>query len=258
MSSYICRCTNEYNISKMTSTTIKTIVIDDNVDWLEIIAAGVNAHPKLELIGTFNSPVSAHSLITEGKVDLIFLDIEMPEVNGFEFAKYLINPPLIVFVTSHRNFAVESYEINAVDYLMKPYSIPRFMQAVEKASLKLNEKRGATSLKYDSFFFIRENNQYVKIETDNILYLSSLQNYTQIVTSEQTHTTLMTLTELEEHIPPSVFLRVHRSFIVNTLKINSVNRTEIIINDHVIPIARNLATDIINSLVKSHLVTKGT
>ena len=145
----------------MISTTIKTIIIDDNEDWLQIIEAGVNAHPKLELIGTFNSPITAHAFITEEKVDLIFLDVEMPEVNGLEFAKYLMNPPLIIFVTSHRNYAVESYEINAVDYLIKPYSTLRFMQAVEKASLKLNEKRSATSPKHDSFFFIREDRKSV-------------------------------------------------------------------------------------------------
>ena len=235
---------------------IRTIIVDDDVDWLELTSIRVKAHPSLEIIGVFSSAIDAYPVITEGPVDLILLDVEMPEVNGMDFMRHLMHPPLVIFITSHLNFAAESYELNAVDYLVKPFSTPRFMQAIEKASLKFNEKEALTSSRDNNFFFIRENNQYVKVEIDKILYLNSLQNYTQIITDNQIHTTLMTLTELEEHVP-SVFLRVHRSYIVNISKITSISRTELFINEHQIPIARNLASDVINSLVKSHLVVRG-
>ena len=235
-----------------------TIIIDDDKDWLELTSIRVKAHTSLNLVATFSSPIAAHPLITGGGVDLIILDVEMPEMNGVDFMRHLVHSPLVIFITSHINFAAESYELNAVDYLIKPFSTARFMQAIEKANIKFNEKQSSRLPKESEFFFIRENNQYVKIETDKILYLNSMQNYTQIVTTNQTHTTLMTLTEIEEHLPSSTFLRVHRSYLVNTSKITALSRTDLFINEHQIPIARNIANDVINGLVKSHLVIKGT
>ncbi len=237
---------------------LKTIIIDDDKDWLELTSIQVKAHPSLNLIATFSSPIAANPLITEGVVDLILLDVAMPEVNGVDFMRHLVHPPLVIFITSHINFAAESYELNAVDYLIKPFSTPRFMQAIEKASLRFNEKQSYKPPKESEFFFIRENNQYVKIEINKILYLNSMQNYTQIITANHTHTTLMTLTEIEEYLPSSAFLRVHRSYLVNTSKITAISRTDLFINEHQIPIARNIANDVINGLVKSHLVIKGT
>jgi DNA-binding LytR/AlgR family response regulator len=233
---------------------IRTIIIDDEEDWRDNIAARVEAHPKLELMGVFESPIAAYDLITEGGVDLILLDVEMPEANGVEFMRHLSKPPMVIFITSHRDFAIESYEVKAVDYLLKPLSTGRFMQAIEKVMAKISAESDVIS--DDNFFFIRENNSFVKIEIADILFLKSLENYTQIVTPLRTYTTLMPLSSAENSLPKASFLRVHRSFLINVPKVTTVNKTELFIDAHEIPIGRAYADVVFNSLVKGHLMTK--
>jgi two-component system, LytTR family, response regulator len=234
---------------------IRTIIIDDDKDWLDILETMVKSQPQLSLIGSFTSAVAAHSLITEGSVDLILQDIEMPEVNGMEFIQRLSKPPMVIFVTSHPEFAVKSYEVNAVDYLVKPITIPRFFQAVEKVTSKWSEKQAQPSTE-NAHFFIRENNNYVKIDMSKVLYLKSMENYTQIITTDQLYTTLMPLSDVKEQLPPDIFLRVHRSYVVNLSKITAVNRTEVFINEHEIPLTRSIGDSIFETLVKAHLISK--
>jgi two-component system, LytTR family, response regulator len=236
---------------------IRTIIIDDDKDWHDILETLVKAQPQLSLIGSFTSPIAAHALITEGVVDLILQDIEMPDVNGFEFIKSMTKPPLVIFITSHLEYGVKSYEVNAVDYLVKPISIPRFLQAIEKVVAKWNEKQ-AQSLPDDSYFFIRENNSFVKIEMEKILYLKSLENYTQIITLDHVYTTLIPLSDIKGQLPDPLFKRVHRSYVVNISKITSVNKTEIRINHHEIPLTRSYVDALFDTLVNTHLITKNT
>jgi DNA-binding LytR/AlgR family response regulator len=233
---------------------IRTIIIDDEEDWRDGISARVEAHPKLELIGVFESPMAAYDLITEGVVDLILLDVEMQDANGVEFMRHLSKPPMVIFITSHRDFAIESYEVKAVDYLLKPLSTGRFMQAIEKVMLRLEAENEPVS--DDNFFFIRENNSFVKIEVAEILFLKSLENYIQIVTPTRIYTTLMPLSSAENSLPKAQFLRVHRSFLVNISKVTVVNKTEVLIDAHEIPIGRAYADVVFNSLVKGHLMAK--
>ena len=234
--------------------SIRTLIIDDEEDWRDAISARVEAHPKLELMGVFESPMAAYDLITEGVVDLILLDVEMPEANGVEFMRHLSKPPMVVFITSHRDFAIESYEVKAVDYLLKPLSAGRFMQAIEKVMALLEAETEPIS--DDNFFFIRENSSFVKIDVANILFLKSLENYIQIITPTRIYTTLMPLSAAENSLPKAQFLRVHRSFLVNILKVTVVNKTELLIDAHEIPIGRAYADVVFNSLVKGHLMAK--
>jgi DNA-binding LytR/AlgR family response regulator len=233
---------------------IRTIIVDDTPDWLDIIGKLVNAHPQLSLVGSFTSPMEAHSLITEGDVDLILQDIEMPDVNGMEFIQMLTKPPLVIFITSHLQFAAKSYEVNAVDYLVKPISVPRFLNAIEVMA-KWAEKQ-APPLPENGYFFIRENYNFVKIEIDKVLYLKSLENYTQIVTLDHVYTTLVPLTTLKEKLPDALFMRVHKSYIVNISKITSFNKSEIFIKDYEIPLTRSFADGLFDTLVKTHLISK--
>ena len=234
---------------------IRTLVIDDDDDWRDSLVSRVEAHPKLELIGAYESPIAAYDLITEGSVDLILLDIEMPEVNGVAFMKNLLKPPMVIFVTAHRDFAIDSYDVQAIDYLLKPLSTLRFRQAIEKVLLRRAETNVPTEAAHD-FFFIKENNSYIKIEKGSILFLKSMENYTQIVTKAHTYTTLMSLSKIEETVPP-LFQRVHRSYVVNISKVTAVNKSELFIDSHQIPLSRGNADDIMNNWVKSHLIGKG-
>jgi DNA-binding LytR/AlgR family response regulator len=239
----------------MASKPIRTIIIDDDKDWHDILEMLVNAQPQLVHMGSFTSPVAAHTLITEGVVDLILQDIEMPDINGFEFIKAMSKPPLVIFITSHLEFAIKSYEVNAVDYLVKPITIPRFLQAIEKVVAKWTEKNAQVQPD-DTYFYIRENNSFVKIEIDKILYLKSLENYTQIITLDNIYTTLIPISDIKEQLPTALFLRVHRSYVVNISKVTVVNNTGILINDHEIPLSRSLADSIVDTIVKAHLITK--
>ncbi len=239
----------------MTVKPIRTIVIDDDKDWQDILERLVTSQPQLMLVGTFSSPVAAHALITEGEVDLILQDIEMPDINGFEFIQMMTKPPMVIFITSHLEFAAKSYEVSAIDYLVKPVSIPRFLQAIEKVVSKWTEKQ-TQALPDDAYFFIRENNSYVKIEIDKILFLKSMENYTQIITPDVIHTTLLSLSTLHEQLTAERFLRVHRSYVVNISKVTSVTKTEVCINEHQIPLTRSLSNSIFDTLVRTHLISK--
>jgi DNA-binding LytR/AlgR family response regulator len=234
--------------------SIKTIIIDDEEDWRDNIAHRVETHPRLALIGIFESPMAAYDLITAGGVDLILLDMEMPDANGVEFMRHLSKPPLVVFITSHSDFALESYDVKAVDYLLKPLSVGRFMQAIDKVIARLGVENDVIS--DDTFFFIRENNSFVKIDIADILFLKSLENYTQIITPTRTYTTLMPLSTAADSLPNAQFLRVHRSFLVNISQVTVINKSELFIEAHEIPIGRAYADVAFNSLVKGHLIAK--
>ncbi len=233
---------------------IRTIIIDDEEHWRDNIADRVEMHPKLALIGVFESPMAAYDLITEGSVDLILLDIEMQDTNGVEFMRHLSKPPMVIFITAHRDFAIESYEVKAVDYLLKPLSTGRFMQAIDKVLTRLSADN--TAVADDTFFFIRENNGFAKIKITDILFLKSLENYTQIFTPMRTYMTLMPLSSVEDSLPKGIFLRVHRSFLVNMAKVTIVNKTELFIDAHEIPISRVYADIVFDRLIKEHLITK--
>lgn len=240
----------------MTSKYIRTIIIDDDRDWHNILEKLIEVHPKLEWAGSFSSPIEAHEFLSQGNVDLVFLDIEMPNFNGIEFIERMINPPSTIFITAFPEFAAKSYEVNAVDYLIKPFSTPRFLQAIEKVILKQNHSANSHSLIDNEFFFIRENNQFIKIDIDKVLFLKSMENYTQIITSDNTYTVLMSLTNVEEQLPPSVFRRVHRSYIANISKITSVTKSDLAVGQYKIPLTRTFVDDILNNLVKKRLITK--
>ena len=235
---------------------IRTVIIDDDEDWRDNLSDRVEAHPRLILLASFESPIAAYDLITEGVVDLILLDIEMPDINGVEFIRYLSKPPKVIFITSHRDFAFESYEVKAVDYLLKPLSVGRFMQAIEKVVEQIQSNEMTKSVLHEKFFFIRENNSFVKIEINHILFIKSLENYIQIVTPDHTYTTLMSLSTAEENLPNALFLRVHRSFLVNITKITVVQKTELFIETTEIPIGRAYADIVFNSLIKMYSISK--
>ncbi len=233
---------------------IKTIIIDDNEDWRENLTMRVEAHPTLSLLGCFESPIAAYSMITEGGVDLMLLDVEMPNMNGIEFVRYLPKPPMTILITAHRDFAVEGYEIQAIDYLVKPFGNDRFIQAIHKVQTLLESK--TDTIIEQQFFFIKENNSFIKVEINHIVFVKSMENYVQIITPSQTYTTLMSLATVIENLPSTLFLRVHRSFLVNISKITVIQKAEIFLGSHKIPIGRAYANSVFETLIKTHLIGK--
>lgn len=234
----------------MISSPIQTIIIDDNKQERELLVHSVEEHPSLRLMGVYASTTAAHKQIIEGNVDLILMEIGLPDAHGLDFVRYLVKPHYIVFITKLRDYAVESYDLNVVDYIVKPLITERFLQAIEKVCQKKWQMNGAER----PFFYVKDNSHFVKIERDTILYLKAMENYTQIVTPQRTHTVLMRLATLEKQLPPSVFLRANRSYIVNASKIEAISKIEIIISEHQIPLTRTYSEAIFDKFINAHLI----
>jgi DNA-binding LytR/AlgR family response regulator len=204
--------------------------------------AGVEA---LELTGTCSNAVEAISFLKQHPVDLLFLDIQMPQLLGTNFIRTLKNPPKVIFTTAYRKYAVEGFELNAVDYILKPISFERFLQAVNKVlEMNFNDVHPASPVtenkteEANSFLYFRADRKMVKIFFRDILFIEALKDYIKIVTDSKTIVTKYVLSTLEEMLPANDFLRIHKSYIVATNKIDSYNADTIQIAKHELPIGR--------------------
>ena len=202
---------------------IKTLIVDDEPLAQDIIETYVNQLPNLELVGKASNAIEANQILQNNDIDLMFLDIQMPQLTGIEFMKSLSNPPLVVFTTAYSEYAVEGFEMDAVDYLLKPISIDRFMKAVNKVEDRLKDKLPATgTLEGEDHFFVKADKKLVKVNFNDILYIEGLKDYVIIRQEEGRVITLQTMKSLESKLPSDNFRRIHRSYIVNTKKIKAL------------------------------------
>ena len=214
--------------------TIKVIIIDDEPLALDVLETYISKMPDMDLVAKCGNALEANEALKKHDVDLMFLDIQMPQLTGIDFLKTLSNPPLVIFTTAYANYALEGFELNAVDYLLKPISLERFMKAGNKAIEQITLQRrdnGATSNGEEAdFIFVKADKKMVKIRYDEILYIEGLKDYVIIRTNEGRVITLQTMKSLESKLPGNLFKRIHRSYILNTTKIQSVegNMVEII------------------------------
>ena len=208
--------------------TIRTIIIDDDPFWQDLLTKQVNHISILEHVGTYSSALDAYSQIAAGNIDLLLLDIDMPNISGINFVKSLDNSPLIVFVTSHPQFAVDGFEVAAVDFLIKPFELERFIKSIERVRQRLeanNALKSGYAAPSEEYFFIKTQQEAVKLRYDDVIYIKSLENYVQVFTvSGQIHTTSLTLTTCEKILPSSIFIRIHRSFLINSRFLTSINK----------------------------------
>ncbi len=241
--------------------TIRTLILEDELHWQLVLQRMVESHPLLELAGVFGSPLEALPAIIGNKPDLLLLDVEFAEINGFAFAQSLDNPPLIVFVTTHSNFAAQSYEVEAVDFLVKPVQIDRFIKSIDKVRRRL-ELQGLAPLdaiieedKSSDFFFIKDQQGYLKIKPEEILFVKSMENYVQFVTANNTYTTLASLQSVENSLGVG-FMRVHRSYLVNLSKIDQFTNDAIMIDLHTIPLGGLYADQFKNEFIYKNLLKR--
>ncbi|MBK9108074.1 MAG: response regulator transcription factor [Saprospiraceae bacterium] len=208
---------------------IRTLIIDDEPLAVEILETYVKQIPELQLHGKCYNAIDANRLIQTEAVDLIFADIQMPQMTGIELMRSLANPPLVIFTTAYPEFAVEGFELNAVDYLLKPIAFDRFLKSVNKAMSKLGslEKKNDKDLERQDFIFVKADKKLVKLQYDEILFIEGLKDYVIIYTDNSRIVTLQTMKSLEEKLPEQFFVRVHRSYIVNLEKINSIHSDDI-------------------------------
>ena len=218
---------------------IKCIIIEDEPLAVKVLRDYVSQIPFLELQGTFKDAILASDYLRNNVIDLIFLDIHLPKLKGMAFLKTLTNPPSIIITTAYHQYAVEGFNLNVTDYLLKPFDFERFLKAVTKVQTAKNEKLKSTeTTEIKDFIFINVQKKKVKILFSEILYIESQREYIKIITTKKEYISKMSTHEIEALLPPNLFLRIHRSFIVSINKIESYTAEIIEINGVSIPIGR--------------------
>jgi DNA-binding LytR/AlgR family response regulator len=216
------------------------IVVDDEPFALDLIKSYVERTPFLTLTGTFTNPFKAMEHLRKQETDLVFLDINMPELSGIQLLQSLPVPPKVIFTTAYSEYGAESYEYSAVDYLLKPVKYQRFLKAVYKASeLKEVQKKPTTSgdeIKNNDYIFLKSGTQTHKIELNSILYIEGAGNYMTFYTTQKKLMTLMNMSQVLELLPSNLFIRIHKSFIISLKHVDIIEKHRVIINDHPVPI----------------------
>lgn len=237
---------------------INCIIIDDEPLARKGLKEYIAEIDFLHLLAEFDSPMKASELLSKGEVQLIFLDIQMPKITGLEFIKSINNAPPVVFTTAYSNYALEGYEVNAMDYLVKPISFDRFLKAVIKAKeyYEVREKNAADITGGADYFFIKADNKLVKILLDDVLFAEGLQNYVCIHTKDKKYITWLTFKALEDYLPFDRFIKVHKSYILSASKVDSINGNEIQIGSHHLPISRNMKEEVLERLLKGKFLKR--
>lgn len=231
--------------------TIKCLIVDDEPIARDIIKAYCMPLENLEVVAVCSSALEAKTVLQKQKVDIIFLDINMPVLDGIAFLKTLKSQPQVIFTTAYKDFALDAFDLAACDYLLKPFSLERFIMAVDKATEKLGAPPSTSENSRpgkEIFFFIKTEGKIYKIFHDEILYAEAQGNNTKIVTTQATLLPAMSFSSFEVVLPKSVFLRVHRSFIINKSKIAHVEGNRVIINKNEIPIGSNYRENFLKEL----------
>lgn len=221
--------------------SIRCLIVDDKPLAIDILSDYVGKISFLELEATTTNPIEGLRLVSEQKIDLVFLDIQMPELNGLNFIKLAGDQCKVILTTAYPEHALDGYEHDVVDYLLKPISFERFYKAAVKARRLLEGKSGTitSEAKSKEYLFVKTEHRIQKINLDDILFIEGLQNYIDINTPDNHVLSLQPLKRIEEQLPGKDFVRVHRSFIVALKHVNSIERSRISIGDRIIPIGEN-------------------
>lgn len=217
---------------------MKCIIVDDNKMARMALKQLVSQVQSLDLVGECSDAMEAYNYLNSTSIDLLLLDIEMPDMTGLELIRKLGNKkPLIIFTTAKKDYAVEAFELNVVDYLVKPITLPRFLQAVEKANETLESDKQEVKVEEQGFVFVKDNGVLKRISIDDITYLEAMGDYVKVHTPVKFHVVHATLKSIEEKLPASKFVRVHRSYIVAVNKIDFIQEGTITIGKNTIPVA---------------------
>lgn len=238
------------------------VIIDDEPLAREGIANYVREVDFLHLTATCENPVELIKLLDQHEIHLIFLDIQMPKMNGIDFLKIVKNPPIVIITTAFPTYALEGFQLNVLDYLLKPVTFERFLKSVTKAkdyfqliTKPTNTETEKTEQQPD-YFFIKCGSKYEKIQFADILYVEGMQNYVTIYTSKGKYLTLLNLKNLEENLDSKSFIRVHKSYIVSIDKIEAIEGNEIFMQSNRIPISRNYREEVLEKVVSNKLWDK--
>ncbi|MGD1890302.1 MAG: LytR/AlgR family response regulator transcription factor [Cyclobacteriaceae bacterium] len=236
---------------------INCLVVDDEPLAANLLKRHIDQFPQLHLVATCENAIEALNWFQKESIDLLFLDIQMPGIDGMKFARSLQHSPSIIFTTAYRDYAVESYELDVVDYLLKPITIERFFKSISKYLNQVeNSESSQVSVEeagmdiLDQFMYVNTNRKFVKVLFNEVLYVESLKDYVSIYLPEQRIVTKDKISEFESKLP-SYFLRIHRSYLVNTQKITAYTKHDIEIGEKEIPIGVSYKREVIEFLQRS-------
>jgi DNA-binding LytR/AlgR family response regulator len=240
--------------SSYTGPVIRCLIADDELMAHQILEQYILQMPGLVLVAKCRNALEAFAKLEQHAIDLIFLDIEMPLVNGITFLKTLTNPPKVIFTTAYANYALEGYDLNVTDYLLKPFSFDRFSKAIEKVRQVLQPTTAttpATATDDNDYLLIKEKEGLMKIAYNDIYYIEASRDYMKIFTANGHHLVHLTMKKLEESLPPSLFVRTHKSFIVSLRQIRSLKPDNVVLANTVnIPVSANYAETVMERFKK--------
>lgn len=235
---------------------LKCVIVEDEPLAKECIAGYIEKVDYLKLVGDVNNPLELTQLLNEQPADLIFLDIQTPVLNGIDYLKMTTNTPMVIITTAYPSFALEGFQLDVIDFLLKPVTFDRFFKAVNKAN-DYHNLLSTTSPKPEDYFFIKCDSKYERIYFKDILYVQALENYVNIYTSKKKYLTLLNLKSVEENLDKQSFIKVHKSFIVSIDKIDAIENNDILIQNSKIPVSRNFRDEVIERVVNKRLWKKG-
>ncbi|AZB24183.1 MULTISPECIES: LytR/AlgR family response regulator transcription factor [Chryseobacterium] len=241
------------NIPKM-----KCLIVDDEPLARFHLKELANQIDFLSVEETCATALEADARVKESEIDLLFLDINMPYLNGIDFLEQLENPPLCILTTAYSEYALEGFRLQVVDYLLKPIAFNRFYQAVNKAQQQfiINEKLKKNTPLDDPFLYVRQSDTFIKVSWVDILYIESMQNYTKLHFKDKSLVIHQTMKAIEESLPSEHFFRIHKSFLINIIHIDMISGGRLFINKTELPISRTRKEELLNQVVYKKLISK--
>jgi two-component system, LytTR family, response regulator len=248
-----------YIFAEILLMTLNTLIIEDDLSYREYLIDLLQKIPNVSIIGGCADPAEATSLLSNGNIHLIISDIEMGEISGLDFIRSLNNAPMIIFITSFPSYALEGFDVNAIDYLVKPVTLGRLLKAVNKAHdqfIAHQSSQGPRIQNQNDHFFIRTDSQYVKLNYEDVIYIEAYGDFVKIYTLNSHVIALVNLKNIEDQLPQTIFMRVHRSYIINISKIERIDNSEIIISTYTIPVSKAYRDKVYASVVGAKLVKR--
>lgn len=218
---------------------LRCIIVDDEPVARKILEEFTEQVPYLELAGKFENAIKAEAFLQGNRVDIMFLDIEMPKLTGLQYLKTSDVQPLVILTTAFPQYALEGYELDIIDYLLKPFAFSRFLKAAQKARDFAEMKNAGQPASTASFIFVRSDKRIEKVELADIFYIESLGNYVSICTENKKIIAYLTLKSIESQLPQADFIKIHQSFIVSLSRINAIEGNQVILKSKELPISRN-------------------
>jgi len=235
---------------------LKCLVVDDESFAIEGIINHIKKMNCLEVAETCSSAIEAKEVLGQKEIDLMFLDINMPDLTGLQFLESLDNPPLTIFTTAYSEYAMDGYRLNVVDYLLKPISFQRFFQAVEKAKEIYMNRLTSKNENASSEMYIRQGDSFVKIVWEDILYVESMQNYLKLYFEDKSFVIHQTMSSLEELLPKDAFFRIHKSYLVNISRIDLISGGRIFVKGKELPLSKHRRDELFDNVILKKLISK--